>query len=62
VHVWVGALERPVFVEQAAMLARVWEARLTVAAGRHHFDVIEEMAVPESGLCTALLEERRIGG
>jgi acetyl esterase/lipase len=57
VHVWVGALERPVFVEQAAMLARVWEAGLTVAAGRHHFDVIEEMAVAESALCCTLLGE-----
>lgn len=57
VHVWVGALERPVFVEQAAMLARVWEARLTVAAGRHHFDVIADLADAESGLCAALLDE-----
>jgi len=57
VHVWVGALERPVFVEQAAMLARVWEAGLTVAAGRHHFDVIADLAVAESGLCAALLDE-----
>jgi acetyl esterase/lipase len=57
VHVWVGALERPVFVEQAAKLARVWAARLTVAPGRHHFDVIADLAVAESGLCAALLEE-----
>lgn len=44
VDVWVGALERPVFIEQAAGLAKVWNTKLTVAAGLHHFDVIEGMA------------------
>lgn len=55
VHVWVGAKERPVFIEQAGMLARVWDAGLTVAAGRHHFDVIAEMAEAESALVEALV-------
>jgi hypothetical protein len=54
VHVVVGALERPAFIEQAGMLARVWDAGLTVAAGRHHFDVIGPLADPESDL-TALI-------
>jgi hypothetical protein len=44
VTVWVGGAERPVFVEQAAMLARMWEAPLQIADRRHHFDVIEDMA------------------
>ena len=57
VHVWVGARERPVFIEQAGMLARVWDAGLTVAAGRHHFDVIEEMAEAQSALVKALVSE-----
>ncbi|MEC9197996.1 MAG: alpha/beta hydrolase [Pseudomonadota bacterium] len=44
VTVWVGGAERPVFVEQAAMLARMWESPLQIADKRHHFDVIEDMA------------------
>jgi hypothetical protein len=55
VHVWVGAIERPVFIEQAGMLARVWDAGLTVEAGRHHFDVVEGLADPGSALCKAVL-------
>lgn len=54
VHVVVGALERPAFIEQAGMLARVWDAGLTVAADRHHFDVIAPLAEADSAL-TALV-------
>ncbi len=54
VHVVVGALERPAFIEQAGMLARVWDAGLTVAADRHHFDVIAPLARADSSL-TALV-------
>ncbi len=50
VHVVVGALERPVFIEQAGMLARVWDAGLTVVPDRHHFDVIAPLAEAESAL------------
>jgi hypothetical protein len=55
VHVWVGAVERPVFIEQAGMLARVWDAGLTVEAERHHFDVVEGLADPGSALVEVLL-------
>jgi len=55
VDVWVGALERPVFVEQAAGLAKAWNAKLTVAAGLHHFDVIEGMSDPDSALTEAVV-------
>ncbi len=54
VHVVVGARERPAFIEQAGMLARVWDAGLTVAADRHHFDVIAPLAQADSDL-TALV-------
>lgn len=46
VSVWVGAEERPVFLDQARWLAEAWGARYRVDAGRHHFDVID-------GLCDA---------
>ncbi len=55
-HVWVGADERPVFLDQARWLADGWEnATLTIAPARHHFDVIDDLAEPDSALLTALL-------
>ncbi|MEJ2000364.1 MAG: alpha/beta hydrolase fold domain-containing protein [Maritimibacter sp.] len=54
--VWVGAEERPVFLDQAIGLAEAWdEARLHVEPGRHHFDVIRPLMKPESGMVSALL-------
>lgn len=57
VTVWVGSVERPAFVAQARALAQAWDAGLVLAAGRHHFDVIAEMAEPESALIVALLAQ-----
>lgn len=54
-HVWVGAEERPAFLDQARWLSDAWSARLTVAPGRHHFDVVEELETAESPLIDALL-------
>jgi arylformamidase len=52
---WVGADERPEFIRQADLLANIWfglgaeiESRHT--AGRHHFDVIDDLADPGSEL------------
>jgi arylformamidase len=54
--VWVGAEERPVFLDQARWLAESWdEARLHVEPGRHHFDVIDPLGAADSGLMAALL-------
>ncbi len=54
--VHVGAEERPAFLDQARWLAEGWEeARLTIAPGRHHFDVIEALEQPDSPLAEALL-------
>ena len=53
---WVGGDERPAFIEQSRWLARDWEnASLHIEAKRHHFDVIDDLADPESGLVKALL-------
>ncbi|TMM52762.1 alpha/beta hydrolase [Sulfitobacter sabulilitoris] len=54
--VWVGADERPAFLEQAEALARTWGATHVVVAGKHHFDVIDALADPKSDL-TALLTD-----
>ena len=57
VKVWVGGDERPVFLDQARWLAEAWPgAELHIAPGRHHFDVIEGLAAPDSALTGDLLE------
>ncbi|MEM9426586.1 MAG: alpha/beta hydrolase [Pseudomonadota bacterium] len=55
VTVWVGAEERPVFLDQAIALSEVWGAELRVDPGRHHFDVIDGLRDAESPLVASLL-------
>jgi len=55
VTVWVGADERPVFLDQAQWLADAWGVDRVVAKGRHHFNVIEDLADENSGLIGTLL-------
>jgi arylformamidase len=55
---WVGAEERPEFRRQNALLANIWTglgARTSAAeaAGRHHFNVIDELTDPASALTEA---------
>jgi acetyl esterase/lipase len=50
VNVVVGAQERPAFLDQARWLAEAWGARQMILPGRHHFDVIDGLADPESSL------------
>ncbi|MBK1837364.1 alpha/beta hydrolase [Azospirillum sp. YIM B02556] len=57
---WVGAAERPEFVRQTELLANIWlglgaATALRLAEGRHHFDVIDDLADPDSDLVAALL-------
>lgn len=55
VTVWVGAEERPVFLDQARWLADAWSCDLHIAPGRHHFDVIDELRDPASPMMQRLL-------
>jgi len=55
VTTWVGSDERPVFIEQAEALAEAWQCENVIAAGKHHFSIIEDLADPQSALTTALL-------
>lgn len=55
VTVWVGAAERPVFLEQARALADVWACAHVVEPQKHHFDVVEGLADPDSALTKTLL-------
>lgn len=55
-HVWVGADERPVFLDQARWLADAWdEAHLHIAPNLHHFNVIDGLALPNDPLLETLL-------
>lgn len=56
VTVWVGAEERPAFLDQAQWLVDAWErTNLNIEPKRHHFDVIDDLCLPESPLMNALL-------
>ena len=55
VSVWVGAKERPAFLDQARWLAETWEAGHVVVPGQHHFDVIDPLADPESEMIKTLV-------
>ena len=55
VTVWVGAEERPAFLDQALWLSRAWDAALVVEPGRHHFDVIAGLEQPDHPLTGAVL-------
>ncbi len=54
-HVWVGGQERPSFLWQARLLSEAWGCGWTVAPGRHHFDVIDDLARADSGLMQVCL-------
>ncbi len=55
-HVWVGGQERPAFLWHARTLSEAWTCPWTVAAGKHHFDVIDALTDPDSGLMAACLD------
>lgn len=57
---WVGADERPEFIRQTDLIANIWAGlgattRAVRAPGRHHFDVIDGLARPDSPLTRVLL-------
>ncbi len=54
-HVWVGAQERPAFLYQARLLSEAWSCPWTAHAGCHHFDVIDDLADPNSPLIDTCL-------
>jgi arylformamidase len=55
-HVWIGGSERPAFLWQARTLSEAWGCDWTVAPQKHHFDVIDELAYPDSALVAACLD------
>lgn len=60
VTAWVGGMERPEFIRQSRLLADIWAGLgaatdCVVDPGRHHFDVIEALARPDTPLTRTLL-------
>ncbi|NNK79475.1 MAG: alpha/beta hydrolase [Litoreibacter sp.] len=53
----VGSEERPVFLDQNRWLAEAWGCDEVILPGRHHFDVIDGLADPDSVLMRAYLGE-----
>ena len=56
VTVWVGAEERPVFLDHAIMLAEAWNAPLRIDPGRHHFDLLDGLRDPASPMVASILK------
>ncbi|NPD15946.1 alpha/beta hydrolase [Xinfangfangia sp. D13-10-4-6] len=54
-HIHIGADERPAFLAQARILSEEWVCPWSAAPGRHHFDVIDDLADPGSSLTNTLL-------
>lgn len=54
VTVWVGADERPVFLDQARWLAEAWRTDHVVSRGEHHFNVVDALADPNSDMIRRL--------
>lgn len=57
VTAWVGGAERPAFLDQARKLSEVWTCGLVVDDGKHHFDVIDGLADPDSMMISRLLAD-----
>ena len=61
-HAWVGDGERPEFVRQATLIANIWtglgaDMAQTIEPRRHHFNVIDGLTHPGSGLVEAIVGE-----
>ncbi|MCK0151515.1 alpha/beta hydrolase [Marivita sp. S6314] len=56
VTVWVGADERPAFLEQARWLADAWDCDEVIHPNAHHFDVIDGLCDARSALMQTILK------
>ncbi len=54
VSVWVGADERPAFLDQAMWLADAWACDIQVKDDLHHFDIIDGLAEADSEMMRRL--------
>ncbi|MGX9356310.1 alpha/beta hydrolase [Roseobacteraceae bacterium S113] len=56
IALWVGAAERPAFLDQSRWQAEAWDVPLHIPQSRHHFDVIEALEDPDSEMVRWLVE------
>lgn len=54
VSVWVGAAERPAFLDQTQWLADAWGCDQVIVPEKHHFDVIDALTDAKSDLVRRL--------
>ncbi|OUS33535.1 alpha/beta hydrolase [Rhodobacterales bacterium 56_14_T64] len=54
VTVWVGANERPSFLDQARWLAEAWDCGHVIDPAKHHFDVIDPLSDADSEMVAFL--------
>ncbi|MEM6310270.1 MAG: alpha/beta hydrolase [Pseudomonadota bacterium] len=54
VAIWVGADERPVFLDHARWLKDAWACDEVIVPGAHHFDIIDALADPSSDMVQRL--------
>lgn len=64
---WVGADERPEFVRQSRLIANIWTGcgagtTLEIEPGKHHFDVIDALADPDSAMMRHWLSSQSTSG
>ena len=55
VTTWVGAEERPAFLDQNRWLAEAWGAEERIAPGRHHLDILEDFEHADSPIVRSIL-------
>jgi len=58
VTIWVGADERPIYLEQAQQLATVWRCGWVKSMNRHHLDIADDLGKNSSQLMNTLLAYR----
>ena len=54
---WVGAEERPAFLDQARWLSETWKCGMRIAPGRHHFDILDDLEHPDSPLVRSIFRD-----
>lgn len=54
VSIWVGADERPVFLDQADKLSQAWKCAKVVLDGCHHFNILDGLKDSDSALTADL--------
>ena len=58
VTIWVGADERPIYLEQAQQLAAAWKCSWVKSINRHHLDIADGLGKNSSKLMNTLLAYR----